>query len=144
MANRDLATARRYIDEVPETQQDSPELQRVATRLTRLERQRDAALQRAQACASTKSSTCVARNANQALALDARNPQALALARRVSTRTKPASARPAIAAASPAPAPEAHPNPPKRTPEAAPQPDRSFTWFGWGVPTVAKGRGDAH
>jgi hypothetical protein len=144
MANRDLAGARRYVDDVPANQQNDPDLQRVETRLARLESQRDAALQRANSCATARSSTCVARNANQALALDARNPQALALARRVSTRTKPASARPAIAAASPAPAPEAHPNPPKRTPEAAPQPDRSFTWFGWGVPTVAKGRGDAH
>ncbi|SAL49039.1 hypothetical protein [Caballeronia telluris] len=143
MVNRDLAAARRYVDEVPDSEQSSPDVQRVATRLTRLERQRDAALQRAKAC-PTKSSACVARNANQALALDARNPQALALARRVSTRTKPAPARPDIVAASPAPAPEAHPNPPKRKPDPAPQPDRSFTWFGWGVPTVAKGRGEAH
>ncbi|MDR5749786.1 MULTISPECIES: hypothetical protein [unclassified Caballeronia] len=143
IANRDLAAARRYIDEMPGSEQSSPDVQRVATRLTRLESQRDAALQRAKAC-PTKSSACVARHANQALALDARNPQALALARRVSTRTKPAPARPAIVAASPVPAPEAHPNPPKRKPDAAPQPDRSFTWFGWGVPTVAKGRGDAH
>jgi hypothetical protein len=143
MANRDLAGARRYVDDVPANQQNDPDLQRVETRLARLESQRDAALQRANSCATARSSTCVARNANQALALDARNPQALALARRAA-RTKPAPARQPVMVASPAPAPEAHPNPPMRKPDTGPSDQSSFKWFGWGVPTVAKGRGDAH
>jgi hypothetical protein len=31
-----------------------------------------------------------------------------------------------------------------RKPDTDPSDQSSFKWFGWGVPTVAKGRGDAH
>ena len=48
-----------------------------------------------------KASTCVVRNANQALALDARNPQATALLRRASAHPKPAPVRANIEAGDP-------------------------------------------
>ncbi len=94
LASRDLAGARRQLQTVPASQQDSAEIQRLADRLTRLEGQRDAAIQRARNCAASKASTCVVRNANRALAIDARNPQALALLRHASSQPKPVPSAP--------------------------------------------------
>jgi hypothetical protein len=142
LASRDLAGARRQLQTVPASQQDSAEIQRLADRLTRLEGQRDAAIQRARNCAASKASTCVVKNANRALAIDARNPQALALLRHASSQPKP------VPSAPPPKTYAAAGSPPKaiERPQAddAQHKQPNFTLFGWGVPTVSKGRGEAH
>ena len=142
LASRDLAGARRQLQTVPASQQDSAEIQRLADRLTRLEGQRDAAIQRARNCAASKASTCVVRNANRALSIDARSPQALALLRHASSQPKTAPSAPPpktyVAAGSPPKAIE------RPQTDDTQHKQSKFTLFGWGVPTVSKGRGEAH
>ncbi|WP_087649097.1 hypothetical protein [Caballeronia choica] len=148
LAHHDLTSARRHMRDLSEDEQRSPELQRLADQLARLEHQRDAALQRARTCAATKASTCVVRNANQALALDARNPQATTLLRRASAFPKPAPVRANIVAADTETdtAANRHTYPFESSVgiDHSQTEQPSFTWFGWGVPTVSKGRGEAH
>lgn len=146
LANHDLTSARRHMRDLSENQQRSPELQRLADQLASLERRRDAALQRARTCAAVKASTCVVRNANQALALDARNPQATALLRRASAHPKPAPVRANIEAGDPDASANRRTYPFENSAgiDHSQTEQPSYTWFGWGVPTVSKGRGEAH
>ena len=148
LANHDLKSARRHMRDLAENEQRSPELQRLTDQLARLEHQRDAALQRARTCAAVKASTCVVRNANQALALDARNPQATALLRRASAYPRPAPVRANIVASDTETdtAANRHTYPFENSAgiDHSQTEQPSFAWFGWGVPTVSKGRGEAH
>ncbi|MDR5802860.1 hypothetical protein [Caballeronia sp. LZ001] len=152
LANRDLAAARRNLRVLASSQSRNPEVQQLAADVTRQERARDSAVASARSCPLNKDPSCAVRNARRAVALDPRNAQTQAVLRHATAAQYEANiAYFSQGAAIPAPAVPAmtfdgrwsvgsH-----HAPVTSLAEDRSnATLFGWGVPTVAKGRGDAH
>lgn len=153
LANRDLAAARRYLRALAPIQSRSAQTQQLAADVSRQERARDSAMASARSCAANHDPACVTRNARRAVALDPRNAQAQALLKHA--MTVQADANTAYfrkASALPAPvvpsmtfdgrwsvAPRSASGESHRSDAS-----KSYTLFGWGVPTVSKGRGDAH
>ncbi|WP_250463489.1 hypothetical protein [Caballeronia sp. GAFFF2] len=152
LANRDLAAARRNLRVLASSQSRNPEVQQLAADVARQERARDSAVASARSCPLNKDPSCAVRNARRAVALDPRNAQTQAVLRHATAAQYEANiAYFSQGAAIPAPAVPAmtfdgrwsvgsH-----HAPVTSLAEDRSnATLFGWGVPTVAKGRGDAH
>ncbi len=153
LAAHDLSAARRHMRGLYANQAPSPEIQQLAADLTREERARDSAMASARSCSVKQEPACAVRNARRAVALDPRNPQAQTLLRQATAAQAEANtAYFRQASALPAPVPAAMTfdgrwSAAGRHGVTASQQDRSpstFTIFGLGVPTVAKGRGDAH
>jgi hypothetical protein len=152
LAAHDLTAARRHMRGLYANQALSPEIQQLAADVTRQERARDSAMANARSCSVKQDPACAVRNARRAVALDPRNPQAQTLLRQATAAQAEANtAYFRQASALPAPMPAAMTfdgrwSAAGRHGATASQ-DRSpstFTIFGLGVPTVAKGRGDAH
>ncbi|BAN22362.1 putative uncharacterized protein [Caballeronia insecticola] len=129
----------------------SPEIQQLAADLSRQERARDSAIAGARSCAASKEPTCALRNARRAVALDPRNGQAQSSLRQalsVQNETNTEYFRQASGIPKPVV--------PTMTFDgrwsmagrhaATPAEDDSThtSTVSWGVPTVSKGRGDAH
>jgi hypothetical protein len=160
LGSKDLASARKQMQALSASQERSPELQRLAEQVARLERQRDAALQRARSCETSKASTCVVRYANRALAIDARNAQAHSLVRRASVHPKPTAVVTAMSPDAEANAPliaalvadQRHSGPDERNTtrqgiadtQSAQADSPGLAVYGWGAPAASKGRGEAH
>ncbi|WP_250450562.1 hypothetical protein [Caballeronia sp. ATUFL_M2_KS44] len=153
LATRDLATARRHLRVLTATQSRSPQTQQLAADVSRQERARDSAMASARSCAANHEPACAVRNARRAVALDPRNAQAQATLKHAMTVQADANTA-YFRQASALPAPAV----PSMTfdgrwsvagKSASASGGRSdasgaYTLFGWGVPTVSKGRGDAH
>ncbi|MDR5833119.1 hypothetical protein [Caballeronia sp. LZ034LL] len=150
LASRDLAAARKHLRTLDANQPRSPEIQQLAADLSRQERARDSAIATARTCAANKEPSCALRNARRAVSLDPRNGQAQASLRRALAVQNESNTE-YFQQASGIPKPIA----PAMTFDgrwsvgahhsAAPiATDTHLTLFGWGVPTVSKGRGDAH
>ncbi|MDR5853820.1 hypothetical protein P9239_15000 [Caballeronia sp. LZ062] len=153
LAAHDLAAARRHMRGVYSNQPQSPEVQQLAADLSRQERARDSAMANARSCSVNKEPACAVRNARRAVALDPRNPQAQTLLRQATAAQAEANtAYFRQASALPAPMQAAMTFDGRwsvagRHGPATSHQDGSsstFTIFGLGVPTVSKGRGDAH
>lgn len=132
------------------SQPRNPQVQRLAAELSRQERARDSAMAGARSCTLNKEPACAVRYARRAVALDPRNAQTQATMRdALATQNATNTAYFRQAKAMPKPVVPTMTFDgrwsvsPKHT---AAQPDDSshHTSFGWGVPTVSKGRGDAH
>lgn len=160
LARRDLAAARDQITALPPGSDIDAELQRARLDLVRQERKRDIALQRAESCERTRSWGCMRRHANAAQAIDVSSSEAGTLLQRAnshrrSTRTLEAAQTPrtrhaahttktANHAAPASPDVERTAGVSAWTPASSSAPG-TLTIFGFGVPTVAKGRGgEAH
>ncbi|WP_175939666.1 hypothetical protein [Caballeronia sp. BCC1704] len=153
LAAHDLSAARRHLRGLYANQALSPEIAQLAADVSRQERARDSAIASARACSAKQEPACAVRNARRAVALDPRNPQAQTLLRQaMAAQAEANTAYFRQASALPAPVPAAMTfdgrwSAAGRHGATASQQDRSpstFTIFGLGVPTVAKGRGDAH
>ncbi|WP_248321462.1 hypothetical protein [Caballeronia sp. Sq4a] len=153
LAAHDLTAARRHMRGLYANQALSPEIQQLAADVARQERARDSAMANARSCSVKQEPACAVRNARRAVALDPRNPQTQTLLRQATAAQAEANtAYFRQASALPAPMPAAMTfdgrwSAAGRHVATASQQDRSpstFTIFGLGVPTVAKGRGDAH
>ncbi|MDR5877225.1 hypothetical protein [Caballeronia sp. LZ032] len=150
LASRDLASARKHLRTLDANQPRSPEIQQLSADLSRQERARDSAIATARTCAANKEPSCALRNARRAVSLDPRNGQAQASLRRALAVQNESNTE-YFQQASGIPKPVV----PAMTFDgrwsvgahraAAPiATDTHLTLFGWGVPTVSKGRGDAH
>jgi len=153
LAAHDLLGARRQLHGLNAGQSRNVEIQQLSAELSRQERARDSAIASARSCPVTKDSACAVRNARRAVALDSRNPQAQAtLHHAMSAQADANTAYFRQASALPAPAVPAMTFDGRWSAAGkyrAAAPDHNgassaYTLFGWGVPTVAKGRGDAH
>lgn len=153
LASRDLAAARRHLRGLTATQSRSPQIQQLAADVSRQERARDSAMANARSCAASHEPACAVRNARRAVALDPRNAQAQAVLKHA--MTVQADANTAYfrqASALPAPAVPSMTFDgrwsigSKSASASGGRSDASgaYTLFGWGVPAVSKGRGDAH
>ena len=153
LANRDIAAARRSLRSFAPIQSRSPQIQQLAADVARQERARDSAIASARSCAASHDPACTLRNARRAVALDPRNPQAQAVLKHATTMQADANTA-YFQKASALPAPVV----PSMTfdgrwsiaaKSASAESSRndaskSYSIFGWGVPAVSKGRGDAH
>ncbi len=148
----DLASARRHMRSLRVNEPRSPEIQQLAAELSRQERARDAALANARSCSFNKDASCAIRNTRRAAALDTRSPQAQAVLRQAMAVQNEANTeyfyQASAVPGAPVPsmtfdgrwsATHGHASSSSQSGERS-----SYTLFGWGVPTVAKGRGDAH
>lgn len=153
LASRDLATARRHLRGLTATQSRSPQIQQLAADVSRQERARDGAMANARSCAASHNPACAVRNARRAVALDPRNPQAQATLKQAMTVQSDANtAYFRQASALPGPAVpsmtfDGRWSVGSKTASASgarSDATGAYTLFGWGVPTVSKGRGDAH
>lgn len=134
------------------SQPRSPEIQQLAADLSRQERARDSAIANARSCAANKEANCAVRHARRAVSLDPRNAQAQATLHQALVVQNEANTE-YFRQASGIPRPSVpamtfdgrwtasarHAAAPVDREEAA-----QFAPFGWGVPAVSKGRGDAH
>jgi hypothetical protein len=151
LASRDLASARRHLRALNANQPHSPEIQQLAADLSRQERARDSAIASARSCAANKEPSCALRSARRAVSLDPRNAQAQASLRQALAVQNESNTEYFRQAST-------MPKPPvaamtfdgrwsagtRHSPAPSQQDDAHVTLFGWGVPTVSKGRGDAH
>ncbi|SAK52119.1 hypothetical protein AWB75_01647 [Caballeronia catudaia] len=151
LAGRDLTSARRHMRGLYASLPRSPEIQQLAADLSRQERARDSAMASARSCAANKDAACALRHARRAVALDPRNAQAQSTLRRalaVQNETNSEYFRQASAIPQPTlPAMtfDGRWSAGTRHGPASGNNDASnVTFFGWGVPIVSKGRGDAH
>lgn len=83
----DLTTARRRFAKIPASQLDTPNIQRTAADLARLERTRDDNITAARDCQATGSWACVRQNAREVLTVDASNVEAQAMVEQAITRS---------------------------------------------------------
>ncbi|MDR5731262.1 hypothetical protein QCE47_02715 [Caballeronia sp. LZ025] len=153
LANRDIAAARRSLRSFAPIQSRNPQIQQLAADVARQERARDSAIASARSCAANHDPACTLRNARRAVALDPRNSQAQAVLKHATTMQADANTA-YFQKASALPAPVV----PSMTfdgrwsiaaKSASAESSRndaskSYSLFGWGVPAVSKGRGDAH
>ncbi|SAK42022.1 hypothetical protein AWB80_00472 [Caballeronia pedi] len=149
LASRDLAAARRHMRGLYANEPRSPEIQQLAAELSRQERARDSAMASARTCAANEDPACALRNARRAVALDPRNAQTQATLRRalaVQNETNTEYFRQASGIPkplTPTMAFDGHWRAGTRHGSTSDD-DARVTLFGWGVPVVSKGRGDAH
>ncbi|BCQ22529.1 hypothetical protein NK8_06390 [Caballeronia sp. NK8] len=150
LASRDLTAARRHMRSLYANEPRSPEIQQLAAELSRQERARDSAMASARTCAANEDPACALRNARRAVALDPRNAQTQATLRRalaVQNETNTEYFRQASGIpkpTTPTMAFDGHWRAGTRHGSTADDEAARVTLFGWGVPTVSKGRGDAH
>lgn len=151
LANRDLTAARRHMRGLYASLPRSPEIQQLAADVSRQERARDSAMASARSCAANQDPACALRHARRAVSLDPRNAQTQATLRRalaVQNESNTEYFRQASAIPAPTvPAMTFDGRWSAGTRHGAASGENgapNFTVFGWGVPTVAKGRGDAH
>jgi hypothetical protein len=150
LASRDLSSARRHMRTLRANESRSPEIQQLAAELSRQERARDSALATARTCTMNKEPSCAIRNARRAVALEPRNPQsqtALRQAMAVQTEANTEYFRQASAIpqpVTPAMTFDGRWSVSHRHTASSDSDRANYTLFGLGVPTVMKGRGDAH
>ncbi|SAL61968.1 hypothetical protein AWB70_05630 [Caballeronia cordobensis] len=151
LTNRDLTAARRHMRGLYASLPRSPEIQQLAADVSRQERARDSAMASARSCAVNQDPACALRHARRAVSLDPRNAQTQATLRRalaVQNESNTEYFRQASAIPAPTvPAMTFDGRWSAGTRHGAASGENgapNFTVFGWGVPTVAKGRGDAH
>jgi hypothetical protein len=150
LASRDLSSARRQMRTLRANESRSPEIQQLAAELSRQERARDSALSTARTCTMNKEPSCAIRNARRAVALEPRNPQsqsALRQAMAVQTEANTEYFRQAGAIPqpmTPAMTFDGRWSVSHRHTASSDSDRANYTLFGLGVPTVMKGRGDAH
>ncbi|SAK50913.1 hypothetical protein AWB79_01696 [Caballeronia hypogeia] len=152
LASHDLASARRQMRGLSASERRSPEIERFAADLSRQERERDRAIATSHACAASRDPACAVRNARRAVALDPKNAQAQASLRHALAVQAQSNAEYfRQAGAIPKPVVPAMTfdgrwsAAPKHAGSSSAQNDAARgTFFGWGVPTTSKGRGDAH
>ncbi|WP_277186268.1 hypothetical protein [Caballeronia sp. BR00000012568055] len=150
LASRDLSSARRHMRTLRANESRSPEIQQLAAELSRQERARDSALATARTCTMNKEPSCAIRNARRAVALEPRNPQsqtALRQAMVVQTEANTEYFRQASAIpqpVTPAMTFDGRWSVSHRHTTSSDSDRANYTLFGLGVPTVMKGRGDAH
>ncbi|SAL19328.1 hypothetical protein AWB74_00657 [Caballeronia arvi] len=151
LASRDLTSARRHMRGLYASLPRSPEIQQLAADLSRQERARDSAMASARSCTANRDAACALRHARRAVALDPRNAQAQSTLRRalaVQNETNTEYFRQASAIPQPTlPAMTFDGRwsaGPRHGATSGSNEASNFTFFGWGVPVISKGRGEAH